>query len=211
MRARRWMGLWEFLLFLVIVFGGIAQGAFAQQTGVTDKSQVAFRKDSAGVVYLAPGVNLKSYDTVVIGNFSIEGLANIGPGKLEELRDAYRSQLRAKLTAAGIFKEVTDDISKASGPNTLVIWGDFLTMNPGSSAARFWVGIGAGKAEAEIKTYLSTTEEKNILLAHHLRPTSGARGGALGAKDGMGFLHQGVDRISTFCVEYIKRVYQTGQ
>jgi len=30
-------------------------------------------------------------------------------------------------------------------------------MNPGSSAARFWVGMGAGKAEAEIKTYLSTT------------------------------------------------------
>jgi len=45
MRTRRWMSLWEFLLFLVIVFGGIAQGAFAQQTGVTDKSQVAFRKD----------------------------------------------------------------------------------------------------------------------------------------------------------------------
>jgi hypothetical protein len=60
--------------------------------------------------------------------------------------------------------------------------------------------MGAGKAEAEIKTYLSTAEGKNILLAHHLRPTSGARGGVLGAKDGIGFLHQGVDRISTFCV-----------
>ncbi len=41
---------------------------------------------------------------------------------------------------------------KGSGPNTLVIWGDLLTMNPGSAAARFWVGMGAGKAAAEIKT-----------------------------------------------------------
>ena len=200
-----------FLFFFVIVLAGIAQRTFGQQAGVTDKAQVSFNKDSTGYVYLAPGVNLKSYDTVVIGNFSIEGLANIGPGKLEELKDAYRSQLRTKLMSAGVFKEVTDDISKASGPNTLVIWGDFLTMNPGSAAARFWVGMGAGKAAAEIKTYLSTAEEKNILLAHHLRPTSGARGGALGARDGMGFLHQGVDRIFTHCIEYIKRVYQTGQ
>jgi hypothetical protein len=29
--------------------------------------------------------------------------------------------------------------------------------------------------------------------------------------DGFAFLYQGVDRISTFCVEYIKRVYQTGR
>jgi hypothetical protein len=134
-RTRRLRRTIIFLLSIGILFVGISQETFSQS--VADKSQVSFQKDSAGYVFLAPGVNLKSYDMVVIGNFSIERLPDIGPGKLEELRDAYRNHLRSKLTAAGIFKEVTDDISKASGSNTLIVWGDFLTMNPGSAAARF--------------------------------------------------------------------------
>jgi len=206
MRAERWVVMGSILLIL---------GAFslnqAQEGAITDKTQVTFQKDATGYTYLGPGVDLKSYDTIVISSFSTTGLPDIGPGKLEEYRETYRVQLRTKLTAAGIFKEVTDDQSKASGPNTLVIWGDILAMHPGSAAARFWVGMGAGKAVAEIKTYVTTADEKKILLGHHLRPTSGARGGGLGSREGYGFLSQGVDRISTFCVEYIKRVHQTGR
>ncbi|MBM4308996.1 MAG: DUF4410 domain-containing protein [Deltaproteobacteria bacterium] len=206
MRAKRWV----VLVSILLIFGttGLTR---AQEGAITDKSQVTFQKDATGFTYLGPGVNLKGYDTIVIGSFATAGLPDIGPGKLEEYRETYRVQLRTKLTATGIFKEVTDDQSKVSGPNTLVIWGDILAMHPGSSAARFWVGMGAGKAVAEIKTYVSTADEKKILLGHHLRPTSGARGGALGAREGYAFLSQGVDRISTFCVEYIKRVYQTGR
>jgi hypothetical protein len=206
MREKRWV----ILVSILLIFGttGLTR---AQEGGITDKSQVTFQKDATGFTYLGPSVNLKGYDTVVIGSFATAGLPDIGPGKLEEYRETYRVQLKTKLTASGIFKEVTDDQSKASGPNTLVIWGDILTMHPGSSAARFWVGMGAGKAVAEIKTYVSTADEKKILLGHHLRPTSGARGGALGAREGYAFLSQGVDRISSFCVEYIKRVYQTGR
>ena len=186
---------------------GMAQGALGQ--GGTDKSQLAFHKDDTGYVFLAPGVNLKEFDTVVIGNFSIEGLPDIGPGRLEGYRDAYRNQLKNKLAAAGIFKEVTDDQSKATGPNTLLIWGDVLTMHPGSTAARALVGFGAGKAVAEIKTYVSSADDKKILLAHHLRPTSGIRGGY--GSDALAWLYQGVERISTTCVDYIRRVYTTGR
>lgn len=71
MRTRLWVVRVLFLPFLGLVFWGWAHGAFAQQEAVIDKSQITFHKDSTGYVYLAPGVNLKSYDTVVIGNFSI--------------------------------------------------------------------------------------------------------------------------------------------
>ncbi len=204
-KGMRMMG--AMVLFFLI---GV-QGLLAQVGGITEKSQVVFQKDETGYVFFAPGIDLKAFDTVVIGPFSIEGLPDIGPGKKEEYREAYRSQLKSKLSAAGIFKEVTDDLSRASGPNSLIISGDFLALHPGSASARFWVGMGAGKAVVEIKTYVSSAEEKKILLAHHLRPTSGARGGLLGAGSGYEYLHKGVDRISTLCVEYIKRVYQTGQ
>jgi hypothetical protein len=202
MKVRRWTAVIVFLFLL-----GMAQGAFGQ--GVADKSQVAFHKDDTGYVFLASGVNLKDYDVVVIGNFSIEGLPDIGPGRLEGYRDTYRNHLKTKLTAAGIFKEVTDDQSKATGPKTLVIWGDVITMHPGSTAAGMLVGMGAGKAVAEIKTYLSTADDKKILLAHHLRPTSGIRGGY--GSDALAWLYQDVDRISTTCVDYIRRVYTAGR
>lgn len=202
-------GRWVMLVSALLMFG-MVHLIDAQEGALTDKSQVTFQKDATGFVYLGPGVDLKAYDTVVIANFSTEGLPDIGPGKLEEYRETYRIQLRTKLTAAGIFKEVTDDQSKASGPKTLVIWGDVLTMYPGSSAKRFWVGFTAGKAVAEIKSYMSSGENKRILMAHHLRPTSNIRGWEFGG-DGFAYLHEGVDRISTFFVEYIKRVNQTGR
>jgi hypothetical protein len=202
MKVRRWTTVIVFLFLL-----GITQGAFGQ--GVADKSQVAFHKDDTGYVFLASGVNLKDYDVVVIGNFSIEGLPDIGPGRLEAYRDTYRNHLKTKLTAAGIFKEVTDDQLKATGSKTLVIWGDVIIMHPGSTAARMFVSMGAGKAVAEIKTYLSTADDKKILLAHHLRPTSGIRGGY--GSDALAWLYQGVDRISTTCVDYIRRVYTAGR
>jgi hypothetical protein len=202
MRMRRMSA--AILLFATL---GMAQGAVGQ--GVSDKAQVAFHKDPTGYVFLAPGVDLKNYDTIVIADFSIAGLPDIGPGRLEGYRDTYRNHLKNKLTAAGIFKEVTDDQSKAKGPRTLVIWGDIITMHPGSTAKRMLVGFGSGRAVAEIKTYLSAADEKKILLGHHLRPTSGARGGY--GSDALAWLYQGVDRISTTCVEYIKRVYATGQ
>ena len=196
-----------FMAVLVLSILLMAQGTTGQ--GVSDKAQVAFNKDEMGYVFLASGVNLRNYDTVVIGNFSIAGLPDIGPGRLEGYRDTYRNHLKNKLAAAGIFKEVTDDQSKATGPKTLVIWGDVIAMHPGSTAARSLVGFGAGKAVAEIKTYVSTAEEKKILLGHHLRPTSGIRGGY--GSDALGWLYQGVDKISTTCVEYIKRVCTTGR
>lgn len=205
------IGRHPWIMFGVVLLIGISCLSHAQESTIADKSQITFQKDATGFVFLGQGVDLKAYDTVVIGEFSIAGLPDIGPGKLEEYRETYRVQLRTKLNAAGIFKEVTDDSSKATGPNTLIIWGDILAMHPGSAAARFWVGMGAGKAVAEIKTYVSPANEKKILLAHHLRPTSGMRGGGLGAREGYAFLSQGVDRISTYCVEYIKRVYQTGR
>ena len=203
-------GRWVMFISVLLMFGTVSL-IDAQEGGVTDKSQVAFQKDATGFVYLGPGVDLKAYDTVVIANFSTEGLPDIGPGKLEEFKETYRIQLRTKLASVGIFKEVTDDQSKVSGPKTLVIWGDILAMHPGSGAARFWVGMGAGKAVVEIKTYVNSAEDKKILLGHHLRPTSGMRGGGLAAREGYTFLQQGVDRISTFAVEYIKRVYQSGR
>lgn len=202
MQMRRWT-----LVIVLLSILGMAQAAFGQ--GLADKTQVSFHKDKTGYVFLAPGVDLKNYETIVIGNFSIEGLPDLGPGKLESYRDAYRNHLKNKLAAAGIFKEVTDDPSKASGPKTLVIWGDILTMHPGSTAKRMFVGLGAGKAVAEIKTYVSAADGRMILLGHHLRPTSGMRGGY--GSDAFAWLYQGVDRISTFCVEYIKRVYSTGK
>jgi hypothetical protein len=201
---------WVMFILILSMFGMVSL-TDAQEGGVTEKSKIVFQKDATGFVYLGSDVDLKAYDTVVIGGFSTQGLPDIGPGKLEEFKETYRIQLKTKLSSAGIFKEVTDDPSKITGPRTLVIWGDILAMHPGSAAARFWVGMGAGKAVVEIKTYVNSAEDKRILLGHHLRPTSGMRGGGLAAREGYAFLQQGVDRISTFAVEYIKRVYQTGR
>src|SRR4030042_2122343 len=91
-----------FMAVLVLSILLMAQGTTGQ--GVSDKAQVAFNKDEMGYVFLASGVNLRNYDTVVIGDFSIAGLPDIGPEGWKVIETPIEIILRINLLQQGYSK-----------------------------------------------------------------------------------------------------------
>lgn len=64
-----------------------------------------------------------------------------------------RGSVDAKVTIA----------EKGSGSGTLIIRGKVVTMDPGSKAARYWAGFGAGAAKAKIEGEIVDAKSKKVL------------------------------------------------
>jgi len=68
----------------------------------------------------------------------------------EKLKAAAPGLLSAsislKLKESKRFGAISTDANAPPTPNSIVIDGKFLTINPGSRAKRYWVGFGAGRS-----------------------------------------------------------------
>jgi hypothetical protein len=64
-------------------------------------------------------------------------------------------------------------------PGTLVVRGKVTTMDPGSRAARYWAGFGAGAAKTEISGEVADAATGKVLLrfVQERRSAAGAAGG----------------------------------
>jgi hypothetical protein len=60
-----------------------------------------------------------------------------------------------------------------AGAGTLVIRGKVVSMDPGSKAARYWAGFGAGAARAEIQGEVVDGGSGKVLLRFHQERRSG--------------------------------------
>ena len=81
-----------------------------------------------------------------------------------------------------------------SGPNALRIEGEVVECNPGSRAARYWVGFGAGKAGAAVicEVYLPNETRPCIKVYSRDTGSSGMWGG-----DSIAMLNNMFDRVAT--------------
>ncbi|HEX9163883.1 MAG TPA: DUF4410 domain-containing protein [Thermoanaerobaculia bacterium] len=72
---------------------------------------------------------------------------------------------------------IAENGSKSSG--TLLIRGKVVTMDPGSKAARYWAGFGAGAARAKIEAEIVDAKTKQVLarFAQERRSGAGMMGG----------------------------------
>jgi Domain of unknown function (DUF4410) len=85
-----------------------------------------------------------------------------------------KKRVAGKLEASIAEQAPTADAAKG----VLLIRGEVLELNPGSRAARYWVGFGAGKSRAEIKGEIVNAETGAPLLKFsHARASSMGEGG----------------------------------
>jgi hypothetical protein len=59
--------------------------------------------------------------------------------------------------------KVSIDSSPAKSAGTLIIRGKVLAMDPGSKAARYWAGFGAGAAKAKIEGEIVDAKSRQVL------------------------------------------------
>ena len=74
--------------------------------------------------------------------------------------------------------KVSIDSNEAKAAGTLLIRGKVLAMDPGSKAARYWAGFGAGAARAKIEGEIVDAKSKQVLAKFTQERRSG--GGMMG-------------------------------
>jgi hypothetical protein len=101
---------------------------------------------------------LSKYDTIVIKDFSTEGVVydridDEERPKVEAMKPLIVKNLtlsiEAEMKKRNLFKSVV--VNSDIKENAVILEGKFIEFNGGSRALRFWVGMGAGK------TYLKVT------------------------------------------------------
>jgi hypothetical protein len=113
---------------------------------------------------------LSTYDTIVIKDFSTEGVVydNIDEEespKVEALKPLIVKNLTLSLVAEmkkrNLFKNVIEN-GEVKG-NAVILEGNFIEFNGGNRALRFWVGFGAGKTYLKAKGRLIDAQSGQVL------------------------------------------------
>lgn len=86
------------------------------------------------LIWRDPAVNLSQYKSVKVTNFGGRLLPQQTAFSYDPFINAFNSSFQSSLT-----------LTKENSPNALLIEGAVVECNPGSQAARWIVGLGAGK------------------------------------------------------------------
>jgi hypothetical protein len=107
------------------------------------------------------------YSKIVVVPFDTESV------KLPEKDDNTYEPVKTVLASAtegfiqglrgGVEAKISMDEKPGKGSDTLVIRGKVLEMAPGSKAARYWAGFGAGAARAKIEAELVDAKSGDVL------------------------------------------------
>lgn len=106
-------------------------------------------------------LRLSSYDTIVIKDFSTDGVVYDRINDEEKPKvDAMKPLIVKNLTLSiememknrKLFKNVV--LNSDAKENAVILEGTFTEFNGGSRALRFWVGLGAGKTYLKVKGHL---------------------------------------------------------
>ena len=134
----------------------------------------------AGLVAVAPGLDLKKYKMVVVEMFSVSS------GQIEDEGDrrfaekatiTLHQQLVRRLRESGLFQDVVDasatEVKPADVP-ALRLRGEITRLGRGSQAARYFAGIyGAGRARAQADMSFAEIPSGQVVIATADRRVSG--------------------------------------
>ena len=152
---------------------------------------------------IKPGVDLSAYDKVVVLDF-VDGTdtSKIKPDQARAHAEMMAADLHtfsdliaSKIRETGAFSQVTRETSPGKA---LVISGRVTRMTEGSSALRFWVGMGAGSSYFDASVRLTDAETGNVLGGATTDNNSWPLGGALAAGQTVrGFMELSAGKIAT--------------
>ena len=126
--------------------------------------------------------SLADYSKIVVGEFSTDGVELPDPEDnayepvqkvLEDVRTPIANGIRKKGPKLPV------EVGDGGGEGVLLVRGRILEMNPGSQAARYWGGFGAGAAGTKIEGELVDAASGRVLVrfTQERRSGTGAFGG----------------------------------
>ena len=140
----------------------------------------------AGLVALAPGLDIKTYKVVAVEKFPVTDPAIKDDGdrrKAAEMATILQNEIVRRLRDTGMFTRVVNlsETEFSPGPDkTLRLTGVITRLGEGSQAARAFVGLyggGAARAQAEMQFVDIQSRQTMLVVADRRRATMGFFGG----------------------------------
>lgn len=179
---------------LIIVLGSFAvlAGCFGAYQVSPDNIQTVggltpnVEDKDAGLVALAPGLNITTYKVVAVDRFPVTDPAIKDEGdrrKAAEMSTILQNELVRRLRDTGLFSRVVNlaETDFRPGPDkTLRLEGVITRLGEGSQAARAFAGLygaGAARAQAEMRFVDVQSRQPVLVTADRRRATMGFFGG----------------------------------
>jgi len=184
MKASRVIGPLVWLVLLGGCFGAYQTTPDDVQTMGGLKPDVEDK--DAGLVALAPGLDIKAYKVIAVGKFPVTDPAIKDDGdrrKAAEMSTILQNELVRRLRDTGLFTRVVNlsETEFTPGPDkTLRLDGTISRLGEGSQAARAFVGLyggGAARAQAEMQFIDVQSKQTVLVVADRRRATMGFFGG----------------------------------
>ena len=140
----------------------------------------------AGLVALAPGLDIKTYKVIAVGKFPVTDPAikdDDDRRKAAEMSTILQNELVRRLRDTGLFTRVVNlsETEFTPGPEkTLRLDGTISRLGEGSQAARAFVGLyggGAARAQADMQFIDVQSKQTVLVTADRRRATMGLFGG----------------------------------
>ena len=167
-------------------------------------------KDPFGMVWVDPSFDMKQYDTIVIERPDTSSLPTPAKFDYSEFAKTFQLNLLAQIKQSGTFKYVFSNKDMlGETKRALVVKSEIVELNPGSAAARFWVGFGAGRAAVAAQASMYVLINGPVTQSAVLK-WSGRKLG-VSSLDSMAMLNKGMIGLSELLNSYILRVYKEGK
>ena len=111
----------------------------------------------------------------------VEGAdANSPEAVAQEVRASFSKALLHELQQASVPAETAPGADSPVPPNTLLVKGEFTTINEGNKTKRVLIGFGKGASDvqAHVTVSLATEQQPVVLLEFNVRSQSGKKPGA---------------------------------
>lgn len=170
------------LILLILMIAAVPAFARKKKSGSTAPGSYKEWGPDIDEVTINKTFKLADYAKIVVREFDTEG------AKLPEKDDNTYEPVQKVLASAtegfvqglrgSVEPEVDIDDKETDAADTLIIRGKVLTMDPGSQAARYWAGFGAGAARVKIEAEIVDAKSGEVLVKFTQERRSGV--GAFG-------------------------------
>ena len=200
------------LLLLNVAGCGITQTTAHDPVGAVGLQPTVEDKD-AGLVGIASGFNLKSYDVIVVDHFVVapENLKDEEDKALAaEIQPLLQSEIVRHLRTLGLFTQVvnlSEGDFKQGTERVLRLEGAIARLSPGSQGLRYFVCFGAGRSKAQVEMHFVDAQSRQVVMV-----TADRRVGSFGIFGGESkdLLRESFDEITRGLAKFLWRL-STGE
>ena len=172
--------------------------------GLPECDSVDMSKDRrVGNIWSKPGFDMKQFSSIVVDRPGVSSMPESTKLNYDEYAEIFQFNLMDKLRNAGYFKSVTGNKS-AINKSTLLLKSEVIELNPGSTAARWAVGFGAGRGAVSVKSCLLAGGTEVVMCWH-------GRNVDISSLNGRALLDRGISVLADRLYLYMERLYNKGQ